>query len=52
MDEWNPTCELRWKLSPTPGVRPTLQQKWMRQHIEGWREPEEEWRDVPADFYT
>ena len=47
MGDWNPTAELRWSLSPTPGEGQTLQQKWMRRHVEGWREPEEEWRGDP-----
>lgn len=44
--EYEPTCELRWKLSPTPGVPATLQQKWIAKEKEDgitW----EDWRDIP-----
>ncbi len=38
---FEPTMELRWMLSPTPGERPELQQLW-RCDAEGL----EEWRRV------
>jgi hypothetical protein len=45
--DYEPTCELRWELSPTPGVPPTLQQKWVaRADEEGITY--EEWRDIPT----
>lgn len=43
MDYWERTMQLRWLMSPTPGERPTLQQKWTRQQ---WGYLNEQWIDV------
>lgn len=46
--EFKPTPELRWKLSPTPGERPTLQQKWVASKCYGdLTYSDDHWRDVP-----
>jgi hypothetical protein len=46
--EFKPTCELRWRLSPTPGERPALQQLWRASSSDGiLTYTDEHWRDVP-----
>lgn len=49
MSEFVPTCELRWKIIyPSAPANKVLQQKWVKHHVEDWREPEEMWIDVPS----
>lgn len=47
--EFRPTPELRWKLSPTPGEKPTLQQKWIAtSQFHDLTYTDDHWRDVPT----
>lgn len=39
---WQATNELRWNVSPTPGEKPVLEQKWITIDCD-----DEEWRPVP-----
>jgi hypothetical protein len=49
LEGWQRTMELRWLLSPTPGERPTLQQKWIR-FVHGYGEgiEEDRWIGISA----
>jgi hypothetical protein len=43
------TCDLRWRINPTPGDRPTLEQKWVASsHHNGTTYTEWRWREIPT----
>jgi len=49
VEEWKPTCHLRWLVSPTPGERDELQQLWTKPSPYEGYDDEQEWRPIPRE---